>query len=1130
MEYTAEIKVQDMNCELCQQTIQIEVAKLLGVKSVRAVLVEKVARVRFRSDMTSAMVITDAIDGLGYEVKLINTIAEASVKTCQENEPSSLYMRSESPRGHTSEERKLLDTESRLGQLPYSQSLMTCERVKLKVRGMTCDSCVKSIESTISKMPGVENISVSLKTGQAVINYYPDKVDTLTLIETIDSMGFEAKLPDIFDEGPPLENSAVSIEMERLLTKGNSKKCSLSVTGMTCASCVSSIEKQLLKQKGIFSAIVALMASRADVVYDPDEMTPEKIKEVIDDMGFEAEVHEDDPGDGEEKLDLIITGMTCASCVAAIEGLVKDIPGVISAAVALPTSQGHFRFRAGEVGARKIIETIEDAGFGCELSMDKNQVAVALQHKKSIRKWRNTFFFSLIFGVPVICIMLYFMISKNHVMICPGLSLENLLLFICATMVQFVSGRPFYIQAYKSLKHKVANMDVLIMLATTIAYTYSVIAVAVAMIMKKDESPMVFFDTPPMLLVFISLGRWLEHIAKAKTSDALSKLMTLQATEAILVTIGKEKQILTEREINIELVQRGDILKVVPGAKMPVDGKVIDGVSSADEALITGESMPVVKKPGSIVIGGSINQTGTLLMEATHVGTDTTLSQIVKLVQDAQTSKAPIQQFADKISGVFVPGIVCLSTITLVTWIAIGFSDITKIPTYEKAEEHDFNETEIILQFAFRVAISVMAIACPCALGLATPTAVMVGTGVGAQNGILIKGGEPLEMAHKLETVIFDKTGTITNGVPVVTKVHTFQQSQLTVDEFVAIAGSAEASSEHPIGIAIVKHAKEVLMTDSLGKCSEFQAEPGYGLQCVITNISEMLANKHNANLAKVEVITDGENEDDKHVSDKNYINAQSHKTTYKVLIGNREWMKRNNLVVTNEIDGVMSYHENMGQTAILVAVDGVIAGMMSVADSVKAEAAQTVHTLKGMGMDIILLTGDNRRTAENIAKQVGITQVFAEVLPQNKVEKVKEIQATGKRVAMVGDGVNDSPALVQADVGIAIGTGTDVAVEAGDIVLIKNDLMDVAGAIDLSKHTVRRIYINFFFACIFNGLGIPIAAGALSTLGVFLQPWMASAAMATSSVTVVASSLMLKLYKKPHFSPLPEETIPAVV
>ncbi|XP_071946438.1 copper-transporting ATPase 2-like isoform X2 [Antedon mediterranea] len=1125
MEYTAEIKVQDMNCELCQQTIQIEVAKLLGVKSVRAVLADKVTRVRFRSDMTSAPAITDAIDGLGYEVKLIRTIPEGSVKTCgEETTLSGFYKCSDSSSKRSGEKAMLLDTApTRHGQTPNTnrQSLVICERVKIQVYGISNNSCVKSIEARISRMPGVESISVSQKMGQAVVNYYPDKVDALTIIETIDSLGFEAKLPDVVED-----SSTVAIEMHKLPTKENCKKCILTVTGMTCASCVNSIEKQLLKQKGIFSAIVALMAERADVVYDPDEMTPESIKEVVDDMGFEADIQDVDSGSGDEKLDLVISGMTCASCVATIEGLVKNLDGVISASVALSTSQGHFKYHSNIIGARTIMEAIEDAGFDCELSTDTNQVAVALQHKKTIRKWRNTFLFSLIFGIPVMAIMIYFMVTKNHKMICPGLSLENLLLFICATMVQFVSGRHFYVQAYKSIKHGVANMDVLIMLATTIAYAYSVIAVAVAMIMKKDDSPMVFFDTPPMLLVFISLGRWLEHIAKAKTSDALSKLMTMQATEAILVTLGKNHQILVEKEINIELVQTHDILKVVPGAKMPVDGKVIDGISSADEALITGESMPVVKKPGNIVIGGSINQNGTLLIEATHVGTDTTLAQIVKLVQDAQTSKAPIQQFADKISGVFVPGIVCLSVITLVTWIIIGYVDITKIPTYEKTEGHDINETEVILQFAFRVAISVMAIACPCALGLATPTAVMVGTGVGAQNGILIKGGEPLEMAHKLETVIFDKTGTITHGVPVVRKVNKFTDS-VTLNELIAVAGTAEASSEHPIGVAIVKHAKEILMTESLGKCSKFQAEPGYGLQCQVTNISSMMIKKteddNNANIAREEAdITDDEGQ----IKDDNNANK-----IYDVLIGNREWMKQNRLTVTDDINSVMSDHENKGQTAVLVAVNGVIAGMLSVADSVKEEAAHTVHILKNMGMDVILLTGDNRRTADNIAKQVGITQVFAEVLPHNKVDKVKEIQSKGKHVAMVGDGVNDSPALVQADVGIAIGTGTDVAVDAGDIVLIKNNLLDVAAAIDLSKHTVRRIYINFFFACIFNGLGIPIAAGALATFGVLLQPWMASAAMATSSVSVVMSSLMLKLYKRPKFSPLPEDDpIPAVV
>ncbi|XP_041455525.1 copper-transporting ATPase 1-like isoform X3 [Lytechinus variegatus] len=928
-------------------------------------------------------------------------------------------------------------------------------------------------------------------------------------------------------EEDSVKNRDVVIEMKPRLGsswvkdagKAEVGRCVITVIGMTCASCVNTIEKTLIKQRGIESVTVSLIAQKAEVKYQVATVTPPEIAVMIEDMGFDAEVKEEQKANGEETLTLIINGMECASCVNNIESLTKALDGVKDASVALTTCKGVFRYDPATIGPRTIMDAIEDAGFDCEISTEENQINMANQHMKTIKKWRTSFLISLIFGVPAITTMLYFMISKNHIIVIPGLSLENLILFICATMVQFLGGRYFYVQAYKALKHHTANMDVLIMMATSTAYVYSLIVVLVAIGRQEQGSPMTFFDTPPMLLVFVSLGRWLEHIAKAKTSDALSKLMSLQPAEAILVELGPENQVLKERQISVELVQKGDALKVVPGSKIPVDGEVVDGISSADEALITGESMPVSKKPGSKVIGGSINQTGVLIMEATHVGKDTTLAQIVKLVEDAQTSKAPIQQIADKISGLFVPTILFLSIGTLCIWITIGFVDIEKVPIYSPPAENSTEETiqqermETIFSFAFELAIAVMAIACPCALGLATPTAVMVGTGMGARNGILIKGGEPLEMAHKVKTVVFDKTGTITHGKPRVMRTKLFADGldTMTEEEFLAICGTAESGSEHPLGMAVLKHAKEMLQADQVGRCSDFNAEPGYGLRCTVSHITAMLKNFPTMQLLA------NKNEEIEKCEDIQKASIQ--KNEFTVLIGNREWMKKNDLMVTDDMNDALGHNEAQGHTAVLVAVDDQIVGMIAIADTVKPEAQQAIQTLKDLGLDVVLLTGDNRVTANAIAKQVGISQVFAEVLPHNKVEKITELQEKGQRVAMVGDGVNDSPALVKADVGIAIGTGTDVAVEAGDIVLIKSDLMDVAAAIDLSKHTVRRIYINFFFACIYNSVGIPIAAGVLAPLNIFLRPWMASAAMAMSSVSVVTSSLVLKLYKKPTYN-----------
>ncbi|XP_071790904.1 copper-transporting ATPase 2-like isoform X2 [Asterias amurensis] len=1069
------IMVHGMLCGNCAHSIEEALGKIEGIDSVSVSLEKEMASVEFYPEEITPLQLRDAIDDVGYE-------AELQVK--------------ERP--------------------PSPQDGENLRQTRIAAEANELQSLLSNIDEIVqSKKGSSDNISSK-----------DNKRETEGMVKY-------TSLSDTDEEHCVLKTSGKA-KYDALSNRSSQAKCTFNVSGMTCASCVSAIEKSLMKQNGISSALVALMAQKAEVTYDPDVVTPEAIREMIEDIGFDAEILEGIAKGGVETVTLIITGMLCTSCVTNIETVVKGLDGVTQASVAFSTATGIFKYMSDEIGPRAIISAIEDAGFECKLALGQTHGSTALQQQKTVRKWRNSFLVSLIFGIPVMATMIYFMVNKDQkedLILLPGLSLENLILFCFSTVVQFVGGRYFYVQAYRALRHKTANMDVLIVMATLIAYLYSVVVVLVAIIKKSDYSPVTFFETPPMLLMFINLGRWLESMARLKTSDALSELMSLQPAEAALVTVGNEMEVISEENISVELVTRGDILKVVPGGKIPVDGKVIDGLTSADESLITGESMPVHKKPGSIVIGGSINQTGTVLMEATHVGADTTLAQIVKLVEDAQTSKAPIQQIADKIAGVFVPGILILSTVTLTVWIAIGMTHPDLIPTY--TPEGVNRTTEITIEFSFQVAISVLAIACPCALGLATPTAVMVGTGIGARCGILIKGGEPLELARRLKTVIFDKTGTITYGVPRVMRTMLFVAlSEITEEEFLAIAGTAEASSEHPLGVAVTKHAKEMLQSDRVGKCTGFTAEPGYGLQCTVSHIGLMLnANmnqQNNASSSSPQIITPP-----KELTSSDEIVQEEDSGVYKVLIGNREWMRENNLTVTDEMDHSMAQYEGLGQTAVLVAINGVVAGMVTIADAVKEEAKLAVIVLKDMGLDVVLLTGDNKKTANAIAKQVGITKVFAQVLPKHKVEKVEEIQQKGHKVAMVGDGVNDSPALVKADVGIAIGTGTDVAMEAGDIVLIKNNLLDVAAAIDLSKHTVRRIYINFFFAIIYNMVGIPIAAGALAPFQVLLTPWMASAAMACSSVSVVLSSLLLKFYKKPqyellgiHDTPDPHETV----
>ncbi|XP_064126254.1 copper-transporting ATPase 2 isoform X2 [Loxodonta africana] len=1105
-EVTLQLRVDGMRCKSCVLSIEENIGQLPGVRSIQVSLENRTAQVQFEPSRISPVSLQKAIEALppgNFKVQLPDGSEASGTECLPDVRPSELRSCDSSQRNHK--------------HGVHSSVVLT-------IAGMTCASCVQSIEGVISQREGVQQISVSLTEGTGTILFNSALINPEELRAAVEDMGFEACIisensssSHVGSHGsansrvqttggislsvqeaalharglPPSHNPGHSSVSQQSSGTVVPQKCFLQISGMTCASCVSNIERNLQKEAGVLSVLVALMAGKAEVKYNPEIIQPFEIAQLIENLGFQAAVMEDYTG-SDGNIELSIRGMTCASCVHNIESKLTKTNGITYASVALATSKAHIKFDPEIIGPRDIIKIIEEIGFHASLAQ-RDPNAHHLDHKLEIKQWRKSFLCSLVFGIPVMGLMIYMLIPVHEphasmaldYNIIPGLSILNLVFFILCTFVQFLGGWYFYVQAYKSLKHRAANMDVLIVLATSIAYVYSLVILVVAIAEKAERSPVTFFDTPPMLFVFIALGRWLEHVAKSKTSEALAKLMSLQATEATVVTLGEDNIIIREEQVPMELVQRGDIIKVVPGGKFPVDGKVLEGNTMADESLITGEAMPVTKKPGSTVIAGSINAHGSVLINATHVGNDTTLAQIVKLVEEAQMSKAPIQQLADRFSGYFVPFIIIISTLTLV------------IPS-----KH-ISRAEVILRFAFQTSITVLCIACPCSLGLATPTAVMVGTGVAAQNGILIKGGKPLEMAHKIKTVMFDKTGTITHGVPKVMRVLLLvDMAALPLRKVLAVVGTAEASSEHPLGVAVTKYCKEELGTETLGYCTDFQAVPGCGIGCKVSSVDSILSPSTQAH----------------HLNGVGSTPAEKDTApeTFSVLIGNREWMRRNGLTISSDISDMMTDHEMKGQTAVLVAIDGVLCGMITIADAVKQEAALAVHTLKSMGVDVVLITGDNRKTARAIATQVGINKVFAEVLPSHKVAKVQELQNQGKKVAMVGDGVNDSPALAQADVGIAIGTGTDVAIEAADVVLIRNDLLDVVASIHLSKRTVWRIRINLVLALIYNLVGIPIAAGVFMPIGIVLQPWMGSAAMAASSVSVVLSSLQLKCYRKP--------------
>uniref|UniRef100_A0A8C7FKF0 P-type Cu(+) transporter n=1 Tax=Oncorhynchus kisutch TaxID=8019 RepID=A0A8C7FKF0_ONCKI len=1101
------LRVTGMHCRSCVVNIQDNISKLAGVTSIEVLLESESASIHYDPGRVTVSGLQQAIESL----------PPGTFKT-QPWSSTSGGVRPTSTTPPPSSQAGLSST-----QPCYSQPLTATALIHIE--GMTCGFCVQSIEEMLSQRKGVRSAKVSLANHRGAFEYDPLLTQPEELREAIEDMGFDAFLP-----GDDPERGAAQCVKGAPNTLA---KCFIQIGGMTCASCVANIERNLKNEHGIYSVLVALMASKAEVRYNPEVMDPLKIAEYVRELGFTASVMENYEG-SDGSLELVVRGMTCASCVHKIESSLMKENGIVYASVALATNKAHIKYDPEVTGPRDVIKLIENLGFEASL-VKRDRTGSHLDHSREITQWRKSFLVSLFFCVPVMGMMTYMIIVDHQIstshqhnataqdrehyhstmflerQLLPGLSIMNLISFLFCVPVQFIGGRYFYTQAYKALKHKTANMDVLIVLATSIAFTYSVVILMVAMIERAKVNPITFFDTPPMLFVFISLGRWLEQIAKSKTSEALSKLMSLQASEATVVTLNTDMSVLSEEQVDVELVQRGDVVRVVPGGKFPVDGRVIEGHSMADESLITGEAMPVTKKPGSSVIAGSINQNGSLLVSATHVGLDTTLSQIVKLVEEAQTSKAPIQQFADKISGYFVPFIVGVSLLTLFAWILIGFVDFPLVEKYFPGYDKSISKAEAVIRFAFQASITVLCIACPCSLGLATPTAVMVGTGVGAQNGILIKGGEPLEMAHKIQTVVFDKTGTITYGAPKVIQVKiVVEGNRMPRSRLLAIVGTAENNSEHPLGAAITKYCKQELGTESLGACTDFQAVPGCGIRCQVSNTETVTCDSEDNNQGNSVLVQITSN-----LSVCSSIDLVQ-TASYVVLIGNREWMRRNGLQIRPDVDETMNEHERRGRTAVLVAVDSLLCAMIAIADTVKPEAELAVHTLQAMGLEVILMTGDNSKTARAIAAQVGIRKVFAEVLPSHKVAKVEQLQQAGKRVAMVGDGVNDSPALAMADVGIAIGTGTDVAIEAADVVLIRNDLLDVVGSIDLSKKTVKRIRINFVFALVYNLVGIPIAAGVFMPVGLVLQPWMGSAAMALSSVSVVLSSLLLKCYTKP--------------
>jgi P-type Cu+ transporter len=811
------------------------------------------------------------------------------------------------------------------------------------------------------------------------------------------------------------------------------------VTGMTCASCVRRVERTLSKKEGVAEASVNFAAERASVTYDQAATSPEELIGAIRDAGYDADVREVTFG---------VTGMTCASCVGRVERALEKVPGVVEASVNLATEKATVGYISGEVEPRDLQKAVEGAGYG--VVHEEEEFSSEDAHQREYRKLKSDF---LLAAALTALILLGSLPHMFGFMLPIPMRWLNLALLVLATPVQFWAGWRFYRGAWGALKHGQANMNTLVVMGTSAAYLYSAVAALAPQLFAAGRAD-VYFDTSALIITLILLGRLLEARAKGHTNEAIKKLAGLQAKTARIMRDGEEV------DVPVEDVVVGDVVVVRPGEKIPVDGRVLSGESAVDESMITGESIPVTKREGDEVIGATMNTSGSFRLEVTRVGKDTALSQIMKLVEEAQGSKAPIQRLADRISGVFVPAVIGVAAVTFVVWLLLG--------------------PEPALTFALLNTVAVLIIACPCAMGLATPTSIMVGTGKGAESGILIKGGEALEGAHKLDTVVLDKTGTLTRGEPELTDI--MVEDGVSEEELLRLIASAERGSEHPLGEAIVRGAKD--RGFPLAEVDAFEAVSG-GIR------------------ARVE--------------------------GRGVLVGSRRFLSESGV----SEDGLLPRGEELareGKTPVFVAVDGVPAGLVAVADVVREESREAIERLHSLGLEVAMLTGDNKRTAEAIARQLGVDRVLAEVRPEDKAAEVKRLQAEGKKVGMVGDGINDAPALAQADVGIAIGTGTDVAMEAGDLTLISGDVRGLARAIMLSKATVRNINQNLFWAFAYNVALIPVAAGVLyplfsdgsvpevlrPVLGEygFLNPVLAAVAMALSSVTVVSNALRLRRVK----------------
>jgi len=971
-------------------------------------------------------------------------------------------------------------------------------RVQLRVSGMHCASCSSAVESALRQIDGVWEASVALLQETADVLYDPHVVvDGSVLVQAVKDAGFDAVLEE--------ESSCITLQIE--------------IEGMHCSSCSTAVEKAVLKIAGVHHAHVSLSTHMARVQYSPGSLLAADIVHAIESCGFKARIIEESYSNS--SMDIDIEGMTCSSCSTSVERAVCDMEGVLSVNVNLMTNSAHVSYDSSVVGPRDILDRIGQAGFAASLNEQGQGMGSrgSERNEKETARYRRLAIAASVFTIPVFLIAMVFpyidafgfLYSKSVF----GYPLDEILKWALATPVQFVIGWQFHVGAYKALKSKRANMDCLVSFGTNASYIYSMISIIHHHIMSHHMtgmySPTDFFETSAMLITFVLIGKYLESSAKGKTSEAIVKLCAMAPPTAILLD-GNDTNVV-EREIPSSLIQKGDILKILPGSRIPADGYISYGSTFIDESMLTGESKAVTKDVGDAVFGGTLNNGGMVHMKAEKVGSDTTLSQIVRLVEGAQLSKAPVQGVADRISAVFVPAVVALSLSTTLIWYVSG--RVGLVPESWIPVGHS------LFLFSLLFGIAVMVIACPCALGLATPTAVMVGTGVAASNGVLIKGGDILEKAVDVNVVVFDKTGTLTLGKPAVVDLLLLDQG-VSGAAATKLAAALERSSEHPIASAIINFENEYLngtwVSQSRPSMFQSRAAPDQPSADKFTRHKQSLKN-----IEAVEVIVgkglSATIKTPEEIS-SDYGGSQ-YGESISILLGS------SNLLADEDISGMdpgsKAYEyaremESRGCSCVYLAINRNLVSIFSIMDPIKPESRGVVAALHQMRISCVLLTGDNWRTARAVGHQLGVTDIHAEVMPGDKAAVVAELQSVrGCTVAMVGDGVNDSPALAKADIGIAIGSGADVAIEAADIVLVKNDLEDVIMALDVCRTTFRRIKWNYVWALGYNVVMIPIAAGCLYPVMKFqLPPWVAGGCMALSSVSVVGSSLLLRLYQRP--------------